>query len=46
MRKFIVAAVAAASFLAAASAADACVWVNPWYCQPVCYWGPFGQVCG
>jgi hypothetical protein len=42
MRKFIVAAVAATSFLAAASAANAGYWWNGLY-YPTCFWNAFGQ---
>jgi hypothetical protein len=47
MRKFIIATVAAASLLTAVSAANACVWVTPYFCQTVCGYNIYGVwVCG
>jgi len=45
MRKLIVAAVAATSFLLAASAANAGYWWNGFY-YPTCVYTIYGPVCG
>jgi hypothetical protein len=45
MRKLIIAAVAATSFLAAASAANAW-YCTPWGCYPTCSYTPYGYYCG
>jgi hypothetical protein len=49
MRKFIISAVAAASLLGLASAANAGIWVpgpfGPVY-VPTCVWTVYGNVCG
>jgi hypothetical protein len=45
MRKLIVAAVAATSFLFAASAANAGYWWNGFY-YPTCVYTIYGPVCG
>jgi hypothetical protein len=44
MRKFIVAAVAAASLLAVASAANAGYWLGGIY-YPTCFYNVYGYVC-